>query len=97
MQAEDIVKLDANENPYGPPPEVLKALGSLKFPHIYPDPESRQLRATLARNHSIPMDQILVNTPPPPPPPPARGGNTCALIACRNALCLHQSLYIWYV
>ena len=61
LTAEDIVKLDANENPYGPPPEVLKALGSLKFPHIYPDPESRQLRAKLARNHSVPMDQILVS------------------------------------
>ncbi|KAK9862837.1 hypothetical protein WJX84_011215 [Apatococcus fuscideae] len=60
MRTEDIVKLDANENPYGPPPEVLKALGSLKFPHIYPDPESRQLRATLARDHSVSMDKILV-------------------------------------
>merc|ERR1712137_169330 len=43
--AEDIVKLDANENPYGPPPEVREALGNVKFPHIYPDPESRALRA----------------------------------------------------
>ena len=60
MRAEDIVKLDANENPYGPPPEVMKALGNLKFPHIYPDPESRQLRAALAHQHKISMDKILV-------------------------------------
>ena len=39
-----IVKLDANENPYGPLPVVREALGNLDFPHIYPDPESRALR-----------------------------------------------------
>ncbi|XP_075489287.1 histidinol-phosphate aminotransferase, chloroplastic-like [Primulina tabacum] len=38
---EDIVKLDVNENPYGPPPEVFEALGSMRFPYVYPDPESR--------------------------------------------------------
>ncbi|KAE8693399.1 Histidinol-phosphate aminotransferase [Hibiscus syriacus] len=57
---EDIIKLDANENPYGPPPEVLEALGSLKFPYIYPDPESRQLRAALAEDSRIESDYILV-------------------------------------
>ncbi len=43
-----IVKLDANENPYGPLPVVREALGKLDFPHIYPDPESRAL-AEIAR------------------------------------------------
>jgi len=43
-----IVKLDANENPYGPLPIVREALGKLDFPHIYPDPESRALRKSLA-------------------------------------------------
>ncbi len=43
-----IIKLDANENPYGPLPAVHEALGKLEFPHIYPDPESRALRASLA-------------------------------------------------
>ncbi|XVF29984.1 hypothetical protein REPUB_Repub16aG0018400 [Reevesia pubescens] len=57
---EDIIKLDANENPYGPPPEVLEALGSLKFPYIYPDPESRQLRAALAEDSGLESDYILV-------------------------------------
>ncbi|XP_039027616.1 histidinol-phosphate aminotransferase, chloroplastic-like [Hibiscus syriacus] len=56
----NIIKLDANENPYGPPPEVLEALGSLKFPYIYPDPESRQLRAALAEDSGIGSDYILV-------------------------------------
>ncbi|XP_065881948.1 histidinol-phosphate aminotransferase, chloroplastic-like [Euphorbia lathyris] len=57
---EDIVKLDANENPYGPPPEVMEALGSLKFPYIYPDPESRRLREALAKDSGLESDYILV-------------------------------------
>ncbi|KAJ7969706.1 histidinol-phosphate aminotransferase, chloroplastic-like [Quillaja saponaria] len=56
---EDIIKLDANENPYGPPPEVLEALGALKFPYVYPDPESRQLRAALAKDSGLESDYIL--------------------------------------
>ena len=57
---QDIVKLDANENPYGPPPEVLKALGSMDFPNIYPDPESRRLRQALAEWQGVPAEHLLV-------------------------------------
>ncbi|XP_004514691.1 histidinol-phosphate aminotransferase, chloroplastic-like [Cicer arietinum] len=57
---EDIVKLDANENPYGPPPEVMEALGSMQFPYIYPDPESRRLRAALALDSGLESEYILV-------------------------------------
>lgn len=57
---EDIVKMDANENPYGPPPEVHEALSNLQFPHIYPDPESRRLREALANYHDVPMENLLV-------------------------------------
>ncbi|CAD6242728.1 unnamed protein product [Miscanthus lutarioriparius] len=56
---EDIIKLDANENPYGPPPEVSTALGSLKFPYVYPDPESRHLRAALAEDSGLESEYIL--------------------------------------
>lgn len=56
---EEIIKLDANENPYGPPPEVSEALGSLKFPYVYPDPESRRLRAALAEDSGLESDYIL--------------------------------------
>uniref|UniRef100_A0A453PDM2 histidinol-phosphate transaminase n=1 Tax=Aegilops tauschii subsp. strangulata TaxID=200361 RepID=A0A453PDM2_AEGTS len=57
---EDIIKLDANENPYGPPPEVAAALGNLKFPYVYPDPESRHLRAALAEDSGLETEHILV-------------------------------------
>ena len=62
--AVDIVKLDANENPYGPPPEVLEALGSMPFPNIYPDPETRRLRAALAETNNIPAENLLVSRSP---------------------------------
>lgn len=55
-----IIKLDANENPYGPPPEVREALASMPFPHIYPDPETRTLRKALAEMNDIPMEHLLV-------------------------------------
>jgi histidinol-phosphate aminotransferase len=58
---QDIVKLDANENPYGPPPEVLEALGNMQFPNIYPDPETRALRKALADWQDVPMEHLLVS------------------------------------
>lgn len=54
-----IIKLDANENPYGPLPAVREALGRLESPHIYPDPESRALRKALARFTGLPEDHLL--------------------------------------
>ncbi|ERN12831.1 hypothetical protein AMTR_s00180p00043090 [Amborella trichopoda] len=56
---DDIIKLDANENPYGPPPEVAEALGTMKFPYIYPDPESRRLRSALAADSGLDSSYIL--------------------------------------
>ncbi|HKG52744.1 MAG TPA: histidinol-phosphate transaminase [Anaerolineales bacterium] len=55
-----IVKLDANENPYGPLPVVREALGKLDFPHIYPDPESRTLRKSLAKFTGVAEEHLLV-------------------------------------
>lgn len=54
-----IIKLDANENPYGPLPAVREALGKLEFPHIYPDPESRSLRASLAAFSGVDESHLL--------------------------------------
>ena len=46
---EDIIKLDANENPYGPSPRVYQALANETYYHIYPDPDSTALRDALKR------------------------------------------------
>ena len=57
-----IVKLDANENPYGPLTIVREALGKLDFPHIYPDPESRALRRSLAEFTRVPVEYLLAGS-----------------------------------
>ncbi len=56
---EQIIKLDANENPYGPLPAVRQALSNLPFIHIYPDPESRALRQAIAEFIQVPPEAIL--------------------------------------
>jgi histidinol-phosphate aminotransferase len=56
---EQIVKLDANENPYGPLTVVREALASMEFPHIYPDPESRALRKSLAEFTGVPAEYLM--------------------------------------
>lgn len=57
--AGQIVKLDANENPYGPAPAVRAALADTPYMHIYPDPEQRELRAALAGYTGVPAANIL--------------------------------------
>lgn len=57
---EDIVKLDANENPFGPSPAAARALTGSKYLHIYPDPESGSLRTALADYTGVPMEHLLV-------------------------------------
>jgi histidinol-phosphate aminotransferase len=56
---EEIIKLDANENPYGPSPKVREALANLQYAHIYPDPQSTALRARLAEFTGVPADYLL--------------------------------------
>jgi histidinol-phosphate aminotransferase len=59
IPAEQIVKLDANENPYGPSPLALAALAS--YPHyaIYPDPNHMQLRQAISRYINQPPERII--------------------------------------
>ena len=59
---EQIVKLDANENPYGPSPKARQALAELAFPHIYPDPESRALRNALAEFTGVSAPQLIAGS-----------------------------------
>src|SRR4051794_11380045 len=43
-----LIKLDANENPYGASPRVLEAIAACRGLHIYPDPDLRKLREDLS-------------------------------------------------
>ncbi len=56
---EAITKLDANENPYGPPPGALAALAAGRAYHIYPDPESTALRRAIAAYTGAPFQRLL--------------------------------------
>jgi len=46
--------------PLRPPPEVLAALGSLRFPNVYPDPTNRALREALAERENVDAANLLV-------------------------------------
>ena len=59
---ERIVKLDGNENPYGPSPKALAALANYRDYHIYPDPLQHEARKALSRFLGIPFDQIVFGT-----------------------------------
>ncbi len=59
LPVNQLIKLDANENPYGPTPKALAALASEPHYAIYPDPEQTQLRAALSRYTKQPMARII--------------------------------------
>ncbi|MEE8336494.1 MAG: histidinol-phosphate transaminase [Dehalococcoidia bacterium] len=54
-----IVKLDANENPYGPSPKARAALAGEYGAHRYPDPDQRQLREALAAWIGVPASCVV--------------------------------------
>ena len=59
---DNLVKLNTNENPYGPSPRVLEALkleaaDSLR---LYPDPNSDALKAVIAEVHHLKANQVFV-------------------------------------
>ncbi len=58
-EAQEIIKLDANENPYGPSPKALQALQTPQFWHIYPDPEATALRQALVAYTGVPAEYLL--------------------------------------
>ena len=55
----DLIKLDANENPYGPSPRVIQALARLPNMQVYPDPASSRLREKLTDYVGVSAEQIL--------------------------------------
>lgn len=59
LPAAQIVKLDANENPYGPAPAVIEALAEYNYYHIYPDPQQTELRDALAKYAGVAAEHIL--------------------------------------
>lgn len=58
----DIIKLNTNENPYPPAPEVAKALSDFNADtlRLYPDPAVSDLVHALAEYHNLSDDQVFV-------------------------------------
>jgi histidinol-phosphate aminotransferase len=58
----NLVKLNTNENPYGPSPRVLDAVRAEAADtlRLYPDPNSDRLRAGIAAYHGVTADQVFV-------------------------------------
>ena len=56
------VKLNTNENPYPPSPEVLKVLkeGCNELLRLYPDPDSSELKQAIANNFALEREQVFV-------------------------------------
>jgi histidinol-phosphate aminotransferase len=58
----NLVKLNTNENPYGPSSQVIRALqaeaaDSLR---LYPDPNSDKLKAAISQYHGLQANQVFV-------------------------------------
>ena len=60
--ASSIVKLDANENPYGAAPSVAQVLGRNNFFHIYPDAEQTETRRLLSAYCGVKPENIVMGS-----------------------------------
>ncbi len=61
LQVGQLAKMDANENAYGTPDEVKRAITeSLAQAHIYPDPTQARLRCALSQLHPSFSPQQIV-------------------------------------
>ena len=61
-QDQEYIKLNTNESPYPPSPEVARTLAAYDCEDLrrYPDPESRRLVETLADYHGLSAQQVFV-------------------------------------
>ena len=57
-----VIKLNTNENPYPRSQQVIKAIAEVPSDSIrrYPDPQSLQLRESLAAYHQVDIEQVFV-------------------------------------
>ena len=59
VSEDDIVKLDGNENMFGPSPKVSQALSEFKDYNIYPDPLQEKLRESIANYAGTTPDRVI--------------------------------------
>ena len=56
---QDIIKLNTNENPYPPAPEVLNKQVELENLRLYPDPAATKLVDAIAEYHGVDKNQVF--------------------------------------
>ena len=58
----NLIKLNTNENPYGPSPKVIAALQAEAADtlRLYPDPNSDKLKAAISEYHGLQANQVFV-------------------------------------
>lgn len=61
-KVDNLVKLNTNENPYGPSPNVIEVLKleAAESLRLYPDPNSDALKAAIAEVHHLNSNQVFV-------------------------------------
>ena len=61
-QINNLIKLNTNENPYGPSPKVIEAIAQANSDELrkYPDPLSSELKKSIASYYELPLDYIFV-------------------------------------
>jgi histidinol-phosphate aminotransferase len=59
VSVEGVIKLDANENPYGCSPRVKQALSTYPYFNIYPDAEQTELRKLLQGYAGVSAEHIV--------------------------------------
>jgi histidinol-phosphate aminotransferase len=62
LPVDQIIKVDANENPYGPSPKAVEALARYPYYHIYPDPNHTLLREALEGYVGVGREHLMLGT-----------------------------------
>jgi len=59
---DNLIKLNTNENPYGPSPKVVEAIAKANSDGLrkYPDPLSSDLKKSIAAYYNLPIDYVFV-------------------------------------
>ncbi len=56
----NVIKLNTNENPYGPSPKVAEVIQNPDLLRLYPDPTASQLVDAIAEYHGVDSSQVFV-------------------------------------
>ena len=61
-KVQDLIKLNTNENPYGPSPKAIAAIAAEAGDRLrlYPDPASTKLRQAIAARHGVDIGEVFV-------------------------------------